>query len=281
LLTSWRDIAVFLNARPEGERIGRHAAALAQRHDAHLIGIYGVARTPLDPASSYARGGAISSVIQKQREEDEQRAVAAARHFADLTEEYGIRSEFRIIWHDGTNDDAMLRALHCDLIVATHPLLDFLPSSWSAERLLLATGIPVLLIPGDWHGSVVGDTVILAWNRSREARRAAADAMPFIAGAKKVTILTVDSDRKPDYYGEEPGENLLAHLDRHGAIVEIAKLASQGKSVADTILDYAASQQASLLVLGAYSRSRTAERLFGGVTRSLIADAELPLLVSH
>src|SRR3546814_1874158 len=60
-----------------------------------------------------------------------------------------ICSEFRIVWRDSALDDGVLRALHCDLIVAAHPKPMDLPSSWSAERLLLVTGIPVLLIPED------------------------------------------------------------------------------------------------------------------------------------
>src|SRR3546814_7155041 len=78
----------------------------------------------------------------------------------------------------------MLRALHCDLIVAAHPKPADLPSGWSAERLLLATGIPVLMIPAGWGGETIGENVMIAWNRSREARRAVNDAIPFINSAR-------------------------------------------------------------------------------------------------
>src|SRR3546814_18540760 len=98
----------------------------------------------------------------------------------------------------------MLRALHCDLIVAAHPKPADLPSGWSAERLLLATGIPVLMIPAGWGGETIGENVMIAWNRSREARRAVNDAIPFINSASNVTNLTIDSGRKPERFGEEP-----------------------------------------------------------------------------
>src|SRR3546814_7234812 len=81
LLSSWRDIAVFLDATPQGDQIGRHAAMLAKRHKAHLVGVYSVARSSLDRHSTYARGSAVAAVVRQQREADEQKVLAASRHF--------------------------------------------------------------------------------------------------------------------------------------------------------------------------------------------------------
>lgn len=282
MLPIWRDIAVFLDATPEGEHIGRRAAAIAQRHNAHLVGVYGVSHENAHPTETYARGtAAIRDVLTRQRLADEQKIIAAARHFGELAREYGIGSEFRIVWRDDLRDESMLRALHCDLIVAAHPKPADLPSGWSAERLLLATGIPVLMIPAGWGGETIGENVLIAWNRSREARRAVNDAIPFINSASNVTILTIDSGRNPERFGTEPGANLLEHLSGHGARVEIANITSEGAPVADVILDQAAERDANLLVIGAYSHPRTTEILFGGVTRSLLSSARVPLLISR
>ena len=278
----WRDIAVFLDATAGGAQIGRHAAALARRHKAHLVGVYGVLRSAIHPAETYARGHeAIREVMFRQRLGNEKLALAAARHFASLTTEFGISSEFRIIWRDGSYDDGALRALHCDLIVAAHPKPVDLPASWSAEKLLLTTGTPVLLVPAAWLGDVIGESVLVAWNRSREARRAANDALPFITMAKSTTILTVDSDRDVELFGSEPGVNLVEHFARHGAHVTVANVSSDGTAIANTILGQAVERNADLLVIGAYSHPRTAEILFGGVTRSLLTEAYLPMLISR
>src|SRR3546814_4776753 len=72
LLSSWRDIAVFLDATPQGDQIGRHAAMLAKRHKAHLVGVYSVARSSLDRHSTYARGSAVAAVVRQQRERSEE-----------------------------------------------------------------------------------------------------------------------------------------------------------------------------------------------------------------
>src|SRR3546814_21082891 len=118
---------------------------LAKRHKAHLVGVYSVARSSLDRHSTYARGSAGAAVVRQQREADEQKVLAASRHFAELTQEYEISSEFRIVWRDSALDDGVFRALHCDRIVVAHPKPMDLPTSWSAARLLLGTGIQLLV----------------------------------------------------------------------------------------------------------------------------------------
>lgn len=282
VLSNLRDVAVFLDASKRGEAAGRHAAALAKRHGAHLVGVFGVSRErALHHASGYVRGGAIRHLIHQQRLQDEKHALIAGRWFGELVDEFGVSSEFRVVWHDGPLGDSVLRALHCDLIVATHPKPAHLPASWSAEELLLTTGIPTLLLPEDWPGGEIGAHVMIAWNRSREARRAVADAMAFIAGAGHVTILVVDADRDPDHFGDNPGENILQHVSRHNANVELACVSSEGASIASVILEQARHRQVDLTVIGAYSRPRSTEVMFGGVTRSLLTLTRSPLLISR
>ena len=277
-----RDIAVFLDASPAGAAIGRHAARLAARHHAHLVGVYGVSREEhRHAAESYARGSdAIREVMARRRKEDERKALEAGRCVGGLAREYGISSELRVVLSDGPDHGAALRSLHCDLIVAAHPGQDGAPTLWSAEQLWLATGIPLLLVPQDWSGESIGEKVLIAWNRSRQARRAVADALPFIQNASHTTVLVVDGARDPVHFGDAPGANLVGHLSRHGAQVELAAVDSQGAPVAEVILDQCVQQGADLLVIGAYSRSRATELLFGGTTRSLLTGTPLPLLVS-
>src|SRR3546814_18045656 len=75
--------------------------AIAQRHNAHLVGVYGVSHENAHPTETFARGtAAIRDVLTRQRLADEQKIIAAARHFGELAREYGIGSEFRIVWRD-------------------------------------------------------------------------------------------------------------------------------------------------------------------------------------
>ncbi|KAH2839966.1 hypothetical protein KXW36_001559, partial [Aspergillus fumigatus] len=111
--------------------------------------------------------------------------------------------------------------------------------------------------------------VVVAWNASREARRAIADALPFLVGALSVTILVVDPQKNPRH-GEEPGADVV-----------VEQVQSHGDPIANVILAYAERHNTDLIVVGAYSHARTTEMIFGGVTRSLLRDAAVPLLIAH
>jgi nucleotide-binding universal stress UspA family protein len=274
-----KHIAVFLDSTPAGERLGGQAADLALRHGAHLVGVYGIERDRARPEEAFARGHeAIANVLAVHRQADDAKVLAAGRAFGDLTQAAGVGAEFRVVWRDAF-DDEELRFLHCDLMVTAHPKPHDLPAGWSADRLLAVNGGPVLLIPTAWEGSV-GEHVLIAWNASRAVRRAVNDALPLIRAAKKVTVLIVDSERYAERFGKDPGADVVAHLSRHGVEAELALVPSGGGSIAGTIAAEAKARGADLTVIGVYSHSRTAEALFGGVTRTMLSDAPSPLLLS-
>lgn len=279
-MLGWKQIAVFMDAAPESVAIARQAALLAQHHNAHLIGVFGVSRDDVaHPTDGFARGGAVSQVLERRRVQEAEKATAAGQKFADITRDLDVSAEFRVVWRD-TFDTDVLGRLRSDLIVATHPKPRDLPDGWSAEHILLSNGGPVLLIPGDWTAGALSDHVLIAWNGSPKARRAVQDALPLLADAKRVTLLIVDAHRHPDRHGDTPGSEIQAYLERHGVRAEIHAVKSDGDPVAAVIVQQALELGASLTVLGAYSRSRTSEIIFGGVTRALLADVPQPLLIS-
>ncbi|MFC7380549.1 universal stress protein [Brevundimonas sp. GCM10030266] len=281
MITAWKDIAVFLDATEQGQKVGRHAAGLAQQHKAHLVGVYGALRERGHPTESYARGAAVTHVIERHRHAEASLVVAAGRIFADLADAFAVSSEFRVVWREAADEDAPLRSLHCDLIVAGHPKPNDLPERWTAEHLLLVSGIPVLMIPRDWSDAPIGRTVVVAWNGSRAARRAVNDALPFLTSADRVIVLVVDGERNLQRPGDDLGDEIVRHLERHEVTAELMRIESQGAPVPDVISGQCATLNADLLVIGAYSHPRTSELLFGGVTRSLLAEANLPLFLSR
>jgi hypothetical protein len=66
----------------------------------------------------------------------------------------------------------------------------------SPVKLLLSSGAPILVIPSGWKSELIGNKILLGWNASREARRAVADALPFLVAASSVTLLVVDSEQR-------------------------------------------------------------------------------------
>lgn len=145
-----------------------------------------------------------------------------------------------------------------------------------AEAALSHTGRQVLLTPAVVP-QALGDRVLVAWNRSPQAGRAVAQAMPFLERAKHVSIFHVQTGAKP---GPSPGR-LRHYLGLHGVAAEISEIAPDHRTVGEQILDQAHDDGADLIVMGAYSKSRLRERLLGGVTQFVFSTADIPVLMTH
>jgi nucleotide-binding universal stress UspA family protein len=280
-----KTITVFLDASPSGKKRAAHAVALAVRSHAHLVGVHVVfAGVTLPRSMSYARGqNAIKQVLACERRlEADAEAVAELLgvYFRALCARSGVSGEFRRIGRETTVAEATLSSLHSDLVVVGHPEPTGLPDDMPSEKLLLASGVPLLIVPDAWQGETIGDRIVVGWNASREARRAISDAMTFLVAAHSVTVLVVDpvGNRR---HGEEPGADVALHLARHGAHVVVEQLTSNGSSIAQLILGYAVRSVSDLLVVGAYSHARLPQLLLGGATRTLLAQMPVPVLISR
>ncbi len=276
-----KSIAVFFEPTSSGEARAGYAARLAHRHGAHLIGLF-MAPSLFNgsAAESFVQGQkAVREVIALHKAREAEAIEHARRSLSAVCGREGIGFEFRSLSQDDLSDNAALNSLHADLVIACAGRDGGLPGQWSAEALLLATGVPFILLPEAWQSSAA-EHIVVAWNASREARRAISDALPLLVEAKSVTILLIDAEKNPRH-GELPGADIAHYLSRHGVNVSVRHTTSQGEPVAKVILDQARAQAADLIVIGAYSHARAAQMVFGGVTRSLLRDAAVPLLIAH
>lgn len=277
-----KTILVFLDCPPAGQPRARYAANLARRHGAHLVGVY-VAPSGWqgDHASCFARGqDAIREVIERHKAEETSASQAALQSFKALTEREGINFDFRIIREGDANEDGKLHSLHADLVISGFPGPGGLPYNWSPEDMLLATGVPLLIVPETWNSNSVGEHIVVGWNASREARRAIADSLPLLIAARSVCVVLVDGDDNARD-GQTPGADIAQYLSRHGAKVEVEQTRSADHSVADVLQMAVQRHNGDMLVVGAYSHSRPRQTLFGGVTRSLLSHVAVPLLIAH
>ncbi|MDE5445793.1 universal stress protein [Bradyrhizobium sp. CSA207] len=278
-----KNIGVFVDATSEGEKRIDYAAALAHQCGAHLAGIHVVSAVrPEDRSDYYVIGKkAIQALLTERKAADEAATSNVRQRFEAISAKRDLSAEFRVIRRGGPDEDLALSSLHSDLVVIGQRELQELKGYASPEKLLLASGSPILVIPTGWKSESIGNKILVGWNASREARRAVADALPFLVAASSVTLLVVDSEERAGRHGEEPGADIALYLARHGARVEVEQVLSQGARVADIILTFAKDHGMDLIVIGAYSHPRSVEMLFGGVTRTLLKLAPVPLLVSR
>ncbi|WP_024921746.1 MULTISPECIES: universal stress protein [unclassified Afipia] len=277
-----KNIAVFLDLTPAGRARAQYAVRLAFRHGAHLIGIFvPPSGWHVEPAESFVRGHkAIQALIDRHWTKEIAAIATADRRFEAASSREDITFEFRVVRERDADEQAKLHALHADLVIVGHPGSGGLPRYWSAETMLLTTGVPFLVLPDEWKGEVVPERILLGWNASREARRAITDSLPILKVAQSVALIVVDAADNPRH-GEEPGADVALYLARHGVNVTVEQMHSNGLPVADVILNFARDNKINFIVIGAYSHSRSREIIFGGVTRSLLNKAEMPLLIAH
>lgn len=144
------------------------------------------------------------------------------------------------------------------------------------EAALLESGRPVLVAPESGVSTVLGRTVALAWNGRAQSARALALAMPLLEKAEAVHVLGVDTLRTD----ADEAAPVVEYLSWHGIPATYHKLEGSG-SVASQLQERCADIGADLLVMGGYGHSRLRELILGGVTRAMLNQTRLPLLLAH
>lgn len=177
---------------------------------------------------------------------------------------------------------AALHARYADL--ALLPMVEDAAKDGASLRafftsLLLESGRPVLLVPNG-HVWREPQRAVLAWQPRREATRALHDALAIMPGPVSFDVVQIgDGD---DDEGHRPGDDIAAHLQRHGMQARAVTLAAGKAAIASTLVGHAQSVQADLIIAGGYGHSRFREWVMGGVTADLIArPCPIPILFSH
>jgi len=164
-----------------------------------------------------------------------------------------------------------------DLAVIPHPEAgQDVSSSDALHAVLFDSGRPVLLSPAV-APKTIGTRVCVGWNGTAESAAAVQAAMPWMKRAEVVRILTAE-----DYQRRGPeAPDLAAYLALHGVHAEIATFRPIDKSVGAGLLGAAREFGADLLSMGAYSQSRLRQLILGGVTRHVLENADLPVLMNR
>jgi nucleotide-binding universal stress UspA family protein len=149
------------------------------------------------------------------------------------------------------------------------------------EALIFESGRPVLLLPEGAMRQLPSsfDTVAVAWDHSRPAARAVADALPLLRTAKRVLVVTVADEKR--LHRPDSGVELCKHLARHGVEVTFDRVQAKGRAIGDVLEAYASGHNVHLMVMGGFGHSRLREFVLGGATRSVLARPFTWTLVSH
>jgi nucleotide-binding universal stress UspA family protein len=274
-----RDLVVNLAAGKSRDSAAEFAISLAAAFEAHVTGVSFAYEPVITPT---VMDGLSAAWIDTEREQNRSAAQAAIDRFAAGARNAGVSYVDRLL--AGTLDDAArvlgTFARSFDLAVLGQADPDRgAQDDLMIEAALFNSGRPVVIVPYIHKGALALSRVLVCWDASRSAARAVADAMPFLRRGQAIEVVVVgaDGDNKP----ELPGVDLGEHLARHGLNVEVKRLVAESLAVADVILSHAADCGADFIVMGGYGHSRLREFVLGGVTRTMLAEMTVPVLMSH
>lgn len=263
------------------------ALLVARRYGSHIEGL-SVRRALTGLMVAGAEGGFATSPDLEERfaREAEERALRVQRQFETFMREHGVgdgtqpgeaptASVVEEVW-EGV-DVVGTRGRAFDLTVVGRPVRGApAPAIATLEMVLFESGRPILIAPPTPPTSL-GESILIAWNGSPETARTIAFAMPLLAQAGKVVVLSVANGTVTGPSAAEARQ----HLVRNGIAAEAVEVPSGERSVGEVILDECASRGVDLLIKGAYTRSRLRQMIFGGTTSHILASAELPVFMAH
>lgn len=278
---SYKSLVTFIASEAGMSQLLDHAVSLAQRFDAHLdVCCMGVDST--QSMGFYA--GAPAIIYQDALDSAKASADALQQKVCARLEGQSLRwgSDSAVVSLGGISSYVGLKARFADLVV--------LPQPYGAgrgpqdevviESALFEGDAPVLVLPEGARRLPDFSRIVLGWNQSDEAIHAARAALPLLQGADMVNLVIID----PPAHGPErsdPGGLLAQMLSRHGVTADVSVLARTLPRTSDILTRHIKDQDADLLVMGAYGRSRLREAILGGATRDMLQQAQCAVLMKH
>ena len=265
------------------------AMLAARRFDSHIVGLHSLT-TEYAVVFGGEMGFSISSEVDRTLErEGHERRDQARRLFREFMSARGVPIGPAPPGHNGPSaswreEDGRQNAVVgligrvFDLILVEQPEKLASIAEATLEDALFESGRPVLMVP-QRAPSKLGEVIAIAWNGSTETALTVALGMPFLKQARHVAIVAVGPQHMPEPGPE--GDELARTLERHGIDVSLRTAVGRQKPQGKSFLKEALAAGADLLLKGAYTQSRIRQMIFGGATRHIIMEANLPVLMAR
>ncbi len=285
-----RTILVPASGSSTDQSVFATALALARPLKAHLEFLHvhltpGVAALHA-PHVDFLQGPAVGSALAEIERTEAGLSARALEHFQEFCRQHRVlirdtpQAVELVSAHYSERIDQplawlLMHARHSDLVVlGRRRNRDYLPGGLIEE--LLARGGRPVVIAGDSAPRSVTGTVVVCWKETAEAARAVGAAVPLLRSARRVVLLAIEEQGGAS---AEQLEHLAGELAWHGVDADVSIDGEASRPAAQQLLTRAAELQADLLVAGAFGRGALRERMFGGVTRTLLEHADIPVFM--
>jgi nucleotide-binding universal stress UspA family protein len=273
-----KDVMVRLDGSRADEARLTAVNQIAEYFDSHVIGLYlNVLPVLIPPEDDGAAAAESIRLIEKARAAGDEFEAKLRQRLARLQKPVELR---RFDVFSGTiGEIAAHEARTADVFVAMRPNGSSVNPDQLIESVLFETGRHLFLVPERKAVSATFDHIMIAWNDSREATRAVAEALPYLLKAKAVSVIVVE-DGPPVEAQATMGNDLVEHLLHHGIGAEVHHVMKDGH-VGSTLIAQCKRLKPDLVVMGGYGHSRLREWLLGGATYEMLHNAPVPLLIAH
>lgn len=283
-----RKVLLPLTGTAAGEAALDTAVQVARIWNAHVTALHvRVDSRDVAPLAGEGLSGAmIEEMMSATEKESSERAHAVRALFDRFVAEHGVQvgearpgemsASFATVV--GREEDLVAQqARLADLTVVPHPEAgEDVSSSDALHAVLFDSARPVMVAPLVAPGRI-GTRVCIAWNGTAESAASVQAAMPWMQKAEAVRVLTAD-----EYHRRGPAAaDLLGYLALHGVTADIAVFRPIDREVGAGLLRSAKEFQCDLLSMGAYSHSRLRQLILGGVTRHVLENADLPVMMTR
>lgn len=267
-----KDILVYVDK--DNELTQKAAIKLAAAYDAHLIGLY---VAPKMEFPKYSEVRIPEETLQPRFEESEAAAEELRKKFFAAAGQADCSADWQLIFGHG-DQEVTDAARYVDLVIVNQTdenTLAGIPFIKN-DQLVMSCARPVLFIPYIGAPESMGERILVAWDGSRESVRAVNDALVLIENSKQVDIVTINAADD-----DKSASAMSQHLQRHGVEARVRRIVSKEVDAADELLSVAADMGSDLIVMGAYGHTRIRELILGGVTRKLLKNMTIPVLMTH
>ena len=280
---SYPSILVALDNQPECVARTKAVLALAKTTGSYVTGV--APTEVLDLRANLNLASSVASLAILGRDVLLEDATRAALAFDVACEIAGLAGRKALVEESDMSTALNRRGRVNDLIVLTqsdpraHAGQAF--KNPQIEETILASARPVIVLPYANAASTLGTRVLVAWDDSRAAARALADALPLLRRAHSVQVMQFNRDESSDEGGLSSDLASVGDwLARHGVPAR-TQVETTTISVAEALLSRAADLGSDLIVMGAFGHARWRERLLGGTTRDVLGTMTAPVLMSH
>ena len=285
-----RKLLLPLTGTSAGEAAISTAITVARQWNAHILALHVRAdsRDVAPLAGEGLSGAMIQEMMQATERESGERSSAVRIMFDRAIDTAGIHIEQPTDRHDhptatfatvtGREEDVVAQqARLADLTIVPHPESgDDVSSSDALHAVLFDSGRPVLIAPHH-AAATLGRRIAVAWNGTGEGAAAVQAALPWLHEAEAVRILSAAEYQR----NGPPARDLASYLAMHGVRAELATFRPLDREVGAGMLAAAQEFGADMMTMGAYSHSRLRQLILGGVTRHVLENANLPVLMNR